>query len=111
MSYAGVTKGTIALAAAMLLAAHRAGCADAFMEELAASQAQPLAAFRRGVPDMFGKAERWAPELAEIAEFVGGGRPESGIYGAMASFYAALGEDNKRTRAEISVMEAMLRGG
>ena len=54
MRYAGITKGTIALGA-MMLAARRYGCAEALLEELAASQAQVLASFRRSIPDMFGK--------------------------------------------------------
>jgi putative dehydrogenase len=109
MSYAGITKGTTALGAAMMLAAQRAGCADALFEELAASQAQVLASFRRTIPDMFGKAERFAPELSEIAEFVGDGRAERGIYQAMAAFYAVLGEDNKGSRREVETLDFMLR--
>jgi len=76
MSYAGITKETITLGAAMMLAAQRAGCAEALLEELATSQAQVLASFRRSIPDMFGKAQRWAAELSEIAEFVGDGHVE-----------------------------------
>jgi len=111
MGYAGITKGTIALGAAMLLAASRAGCGEALLAELAASQPQMLAGFKRSIPDMFGKAERWAPELAEIAAFVGRDRTESAIYDGMAAFYAALGEDMKGERQEIAVLAAMLREG
>jgi putative dehydrogenase len=46
MSYAGITRGTIALGAAMMLAPRRAGCAEALLEALATSQAQVLASFR-----------------------------------------------------------------
>ncbi|MCW6506955.1 DUF1932 domain-containing protein [Lichenifustis flavocetrariae] len=93
MSYAGITKGTIALGTAMLLAAHRSGCGPELAAELAASQAQMFAGFQRSVPDMFGKAERWVPELHEIAAFVGERRPEHGIYDAMAQFYASIAAD------------------
>jgi len=109
MSYAGITKGTIALGAAMMLAAQRAGCAEALLEELATSQAQVLASFRRSIPDMFGKAQRWAPELSEIAEFVGDGHVERGIYQAMAAFYAVLAEDNMGPRREVGTLDLMLR--
>lgn len=109
MSYAGITKGTTALGAAMMLAAQRAGCADALLEELAESQAHVLASFRRTIPDMFGKAERFAPELSEIADFVGDGHAEQGIYQAMAAFYAVLGEDNKGPRREIETLDSMMR--
>jgi 3-hydroxyisobutyrate dehydrogenase-like beta-hydroxyacid dehydrogenase len=111
MGYAGITKGTIALGAAMVLAACRAGGGEALIAELAASQPQVLAAFRRSIPDMFGKAERWAPELREIAAFVGHDRPESGIYDSIADFYAALAEDMKADRQETGMLEAMLRDG
>jgi L-threonate 2-dehydrogenase len=85
------------------------GCADALFEELAESQAQVLASFRRTIPDMFGKAERFAPELSEIADFVGDGHAERGIYQAMAAFYAVLGADNKGPRREIETLESMMR--
>jgi 3-hydroxyisobutyrate dehydrogenase-like beta-hydroxyacid dehydrogenase len=111
MGYAGMTKGTIALGAAMLLAASRAGCGEALVAELAASQPQVLAGFRRSIPDMFGKAERWAPELQEIAAFIGHDRSESGVYDGIAAFYAFLAEDMKGERQEIGLLDALLRDG
>ena len=48
MSYAGITKGTQALAAVMMLAATRAGSADALFAELRISQPQMLAWLKRG---------------------------------------------------------------
>jgi putative dehydrogenase len=56
MSYAGITKGLIAVSCSMILAAQRAGVSDALYEELSTSQAALLAGFTRGVPDMFSKA-------------------------------------------------------
>lgn len=109
MSYAGVTKGTIALGAAMLLAAHRSGCGPELVAELAASQAQVFAGFQRSVPDMFGKAARWVPELHEIADFVGEDRPEHGIYDAMARFYASIAADVQGDGAMPAVLAEMLK--
>ena len=63
MSYAGITKGLVAIAAAMMLAATRAGAADALRAELAASQPALSAWFARMVPSMYGKAYRWAGEM------------------------------------------------
>ena len=108
MSYAGITKGLTALGAAMLLAANRAGCDDTLLEELASSQPDLLKRFRTGVPDMFGKAERFAPELLEIAEFIGHGRTESGIYRQIAAFYAELGDDMRGPQTEIGRLGAIL---
>ena len=94
MSYAGLTKGTTALGAAMVLAATRAGVAEPLRAELAHSQPHVLARLSTGLPGMLPKAYRWAPEMAEIADFIGDGRPEAEIYRAMASFYAALAADH-----------------
>src|SRR5438270_131140 len=53
MSYAGITKGTQALGAAMMLAATRGGSADALLAELKGSQAQMLAWFNRSLSKEF----------------------------------------------------------
>ncbi len=108
MSYAGITKGTIALGAAMLLAAHRAGCADLLVSELAASQSQVFTAYQRSIPDMFHKAERWVPEIREIAEFIGLNQTESGIYSAMADFYAEVAADVKAEGQIAPILSEML---
>ncbi len=108
MAYAGITKGTIALGAAMLLAARRAGADEALIEELATSQAHMLNGFRRSIPDMFGKAERWVPELKEIAHFIGHGRTESAIYDSIADFYAALATDAKVSHVDIDALTTVL---
>ena len=107
MGYAGLTKGLMALGAAMFLAAHRAGCDGDLLEELASSQANMLKGFERSIPDMFSKTERWVPELKEIAEFVGKDRVESGIYEQIAAFFAHLAADFKGGKAEIGVLDAM----
>jgi 3-hydroxyisobutyrate dehydrogenase-like beta-hydroxyacid dehydrogenase len=99
MSYAGITKGLIALAATMALAAERAGVAGALRAELARSQANLAASFSRSVPDMLGKARRWVPEMAEIARFVDEARPEAGAYRAFAGLYAGIAGADEATLA------------
>src|SRR6202044_3803749 len=47
MSYAGITKGTQAIGAAMMLAATRAGSAEALFKELSFSQREMLAQFQQ----------------------------------------------------------------
>src|SRR5262249_50865492 len=59
MSYAGITKGFTALGAAMMLAATRAGTAEALHHELSVSQPTLLAWLTRQVPAMFPKAYRF----------------------------------------------------
>ena len=52
MSYAGITKGTQAIGAAMMLAATRAGTADALFAELQDSQKEMFAWFKRQIAMM-----------------------------------------------------------
>ncbi len=103
MSYGGITKGLTAVGSAMLLAAERAGVADALHAELAASQPNLLAYFQRSVPDMFGKAYRWVAEMEEIAHFTGGG-PSREMYEAIARHYQRLADDNAGAKADIAAL-------
>lgn len=93
LSYAGITKGLVALGSAMALAAERAGVADALRAELSRSQPQLLDRFGRSVPDMLPKAWRWVPEMHEIAGFVGDDLPEAGIYQALAAYFQRIADD------------------
>ncbi|MGD9925537.1 MAG: DUF1932 domain-containing protein [Pseudorhodoplanes sp.] len=103
MSYGGITKGLTAVGSAMLLAANRAGVAEALHAELAASQPNLLAYFQRSVPDMFGKAYRWVAEMEEIAHFTGGG-PSREMYEAIADLYERLAADNHSEKADIGAL-------
>jgi 3-hydroxyisobutyrate dehydrogenase-like beta-hydroxyacid dehydrogenase len=67
MAYAGLNKGTDALLTAVLLVAERLGVRPALMRELEFSQAEALARMRRRVPYLAATANRFAPEMAEIA--------------------------------------------
>ena len=99
MSYAGITKGLIAIGAAMALAAVRSGVDAALLDELASSQAELLGRFRKAVPDMLPKAYRWVPEMHEIADYIGADRPERGIYESVAGFYESISADLSGDRA------------
>jgi putative dehydrogenase len=96
MSYAGITKGCTALGAAMLLAASRAGVSEALLAELGASQLTILARLEKAIPEMLPKAHRWAPEMAEIADFIGETRSEAGVYQALSRFYRQLAQGPDR---------------
>jgi putative dehydrogenase len=108
LSYAGITKGLIALGSAMLLAAERAGCEEALLKEMSTSQPHLLASFRKSIPDMFSKARRWVPELNEIASFIGTDRPEYQIYDGMAHFYTDLAQKFEGTRSDIETLGKIL---
>jgi 3-hydroxyisobutyrate dehydrogenase-like beta-hydroxyacid dehydrogenase len=90
MSYAGITKGTTAIASAMLLGAARFGCAEALIAELTESQPEMLGRFREGIPRMYDKAYRWAAEMEEISDFLQQNPPSRDIYAAVARLYADL---------------------
>ena len=90
MSYAGITKGTSAIAAAMLLGAARFGCAEALIAELADSQPQMLARMRNSIPGMYDKAYRWVAEMEEISDFLEKNPPSRDMYAAIARLYDYL---------------------
>jgi 3-hydroxyisobutyrate dehydrogenase-like beta-hydroxyacid dehydrogenase len=104
LSYAGINKGLIAIGSAMVLAARRAGVEEALLRELSESQRAVLAQLSRGVPDMFSKAERWAPELDEIsryAELEG----DAEIFAGMARLYERIAKDLKAAGVETGVLD------
>ncbi len=109
MSYAGITKGFTALGAAMMLAAARAGAADALHGELAESQKALLGWLERSVPNMYAKAYRWVAELDEIAAFVGKDHPESEMLAAAARLYERIAADVEGENEETGALDAFLR--
>lgn len=110
MSYAGITKGTTALASAMVLAATRFGAAADLRRELASSRPDLLVYFGRSVPDMLPKAYRWVAEMEEIAAFAGEDAAARGIYEAIARLYERLAADDAGERAEAEQLKAFFRG-
>jgi 3-hydroxyisobutyrate dehydrogenase-like beta-hydroxyacid dehydrogenase len=108
MAYAGITKGLTALGAAMVLAADRAGAGPALREELAASQPQLLQRFRKALPDMYSKADRFAGEMREIAAFAGTDDAVARIYQSIADLYERLGTDFRGERLEMGRLDAFL---
>lgn len=101
MSYAGITKGLIAICSTMVLAADRAGVGEALQTELARTQANIFASLGRSVPGCFSKARRWVPEMLEISEFVSEPGVEDQIYQGFAAHYQRMADDfdgeNQRT--------------
>lgn len=67
MAYSALNKGTDALLTAVLLAAERLGVRAPLMRELQFSQAEALKRMRARVPFLGATAQRFAPEMAEIA--------------------------------------------
>ena len=93
MSYAGINKGLTGLGAAMVLAATRAGAADALRDELALSLPQIQARLANALPDMLPKAYRWVAEMREIAGFLGPDHPAALIYEGFARLFEHIAAD------------------
>jgi 3-hydroxyisobutyrate dehydrogenase-like beta-hydroxyacid dehydrogenase len=108
MSYAGITKGTQAIGAAMMLAATRAGSADALMAELQSSQKEMLAWLKRQLTMMPPKAYRWVAEMQEIADFVGEDPAAGELYEGAAEFYERFAEDFAAGGKEAKTLAAFL---
>jgi 3-hydroxyisobutyrate dehydrogenase-like beta-hydroxyacid dehydrogenase len=109
MSYAGITKGFTALAAAMMLAATRGGSAEALKAELAESQIPLQTWLNRQIPSMYGKAYRWVAELDEIAGFVGEEFPEHAMFNASARLYERIAADLDGRKDEIEILDTFVQ--
>jgi L-threonate 2-dehydrogenase len=93
MAYAGITKGTQAIGAAMILAAARAGNDADLFAELQASQKELFPWLKRQLSMMPPKAYRWVAEMHEIAGFVGEDPAARELYEGAAHFYERFAED------------------
>jgi L-threonate 2-dehydrogenase len=108
MSYAGITKGTQAIGAAMMLAATRAGSADALFDELQSSQKELFPWLKRSLAQMPPKAYRWVAEMQEIAGFVGDDPAARELYEGAADFYEKFAEDYEAGRKDAASLAAFL---
>jgi 3-hydroxyisobutyrate dehydrogenase-like beta-hydroxyacid dehydrogenase len=108
MSYAGITKGTQAIGAAMMLTAARAGTADDLFKELQLSQKEMLAWFKRQLGTMPPKAYRWVAEMQEIAGFVSDDPAARELYEGAAEFYERFAEDFANDKKDSAALAAFL---
>jgi L-threonate 2-dehydrogenase len=108
MSYAGITKGTQAIGAAMMLAATRGGSGEALLKELEFSQQDLLAMFRQQLPMMPAKAYRWIAEMQEIAGFVGDDPAARELYQGAAHFYQRIAEDFTAEKNDVTALRDFL---
>ena len=106
MSYAGITKGFTALGATMMLAATRAGTADALIAEMKVSQPALLKWLTSQMPKMHSKAYRWVAEMEEIAAFVGRDQPGDGLYQSAAQLYQEIAADFEGPRTATRALDA-----
>ena len=106
MSYAGITKGFTALGAAMMLAATRAGTAEALKAELSTSQPALYGWLSRQMPRMYSKAYRWVAEMEEIAAFVGQDPAGAKFYHGAAELYERIAADFDGPNKETAMLDA-----
>lgn len=106
MSYAGIVKGLAGIGSAMVLAATKAGAADALRDELALSQPAILARLELALPDMIAKAYRWVAEMREISGFLGPDHPASQIYEGFAKWFEHLADDAKGDKMDAALLKA-----
>ncbi|MCA1457744.1 NAD(P)-dependent oxidoreductase [Bradyrhizobium sp. BRP22] len=106
MSYAGINKGLTAVGAAMVLAATRAGAAEALRDELALSQPHILARLGNALPDMVPKAYRWVAEMREIAAFLGPDHPAGLVYEGFARLFEHIAADANGAGTDVAKLKA-----
>ncbi len=90
MVYAGLTKGTMTLHTAVLLAAWQLGIYDEAVAEFADSQVGALAAMRDRVPRIPADAGRWIGEMEEIAATLAEVGIPSGFHDGAAAIFRVL---------------------
>jgi 3-hydroxyisobutyrate dehydrogenase-like beta-hydroxyacid dehydrogenase len=107
LSYAGITKGFIALGAAMIGGASRDGLASALREELARSQPGLLDWLGPQTTNMFHKAYRWVAEMEEIAEFLGDAGTGGAIYTGAARLFERIAAEREHSGDDAPLVAAM----
>ncbi len=92
----------------MMLAATRAGSADALLAELQLSQKDMLGWFKRSLATMPPKAYRWVAEMQEIAGFVGDDPAAHELYQGAAHFYERIAEDFAADKKDVAALAEFL---
>jgi 3-hydroxyisobutyrate dehydrogenase-like beta-hydroxyacid dehydrogenase len=110
MAYAGISKGTIAIVTAMVLAAERSGSAEALRQELSESDQSLLKSMSVRVPRSFSKAWRWVAEMQEIAEFAREDAAAHEIWMGISALYDRIAEDLGGDRKETDALARFFDG-
>jgi L-threonate 2-dehydrogenase len=111
MAFAGISKGTIAIVAAMILAAERSGSAGALRQELSESEQSLLKTMATRIPNsLFPKAWRWVAEMQEIAEFAKEDPAAHDIWMGISKLYDRIAEDIGGERKETDALARFFDG-
>ncbi len=111
MCYAGINKGGAAIAAAMILAAARAGATEALRQEMSESLPNVLNSLQRQIPDMLPKAYRWVGEMREIASFAGEDTATREIFEGFALLFERIAKDAAGEKVVSAELEGFFRRG
>ncbi len=90
MCYAGITKGTSALHAAVLIAAEALGVADELFEELAYSQEGQLKRMENMTPALPAVSARYIGEMREISKTMGSVGVTTGFHDGSTALYQLM---------------------
>ena len=90
MCYAGITKGTSALHAAVLIAAEALGVADELFEELAYSQEGQLKRMENVTPALPAVSARYIGEMREISRTMGSVGVTTGFHDGSTELYQLM---------------------
>jgi 3-hydroxyisobutyrate dehydrogenase-like beta-hydroxyacid dehydrogenase len=111
MAFAGISKGSIAIVAAMILAAERAGSAEALRQELSESEQSLLKTMSVRIPrSMFPKAWRWVAEMQEIADFAKEDPAAHEIWMGISKLYERMAEDLGGDHKETDALAKFFEG-
>ena len=111
MSYAGITKGTQALAAVMMLAASRGGSADALFAELIREPAADAGLAQAPAHDHAAEGLPLGRRDARDRQFRRRGSAGHELYSGAAHFYEQVARDSDGDKEGVAALEAFLSKG
>ena len=106
MSFAGMTKGSHAVALSMMMGAERAGVGEILWKEIEAAVPGLLARPVRMTPEILKKAYRWDGEMEEIARFLAAEPGSETIFHGAAKLYEALSTSDGATGDQRALLDA-----
>lgn len=93
MAFAGISKGLLAVASAMILGATRAGVSEALVRELSESDPRLLDTLAKRIPNMLPKTYRWVDEMRQIGEFLSPDRGAEMIFAGASEVFETIAQD------------------
>ncbi|KAF9230667.1 6-phosphogluconate dehydrogenase C-terminal domain-like protein [Melanogaster broomeanus] len=104
MAQGGIVKGIFGVYTTMILAAHASSpaTAKALMKELSLSQPLDLERIVERLPTMLPRVHRWAREMEEVGDFIGG--KERDIYKGFSGLFDRVEKSLEGDKADVDVL-------